>query len=299
MFLVRIATLALTHLRAIRPYDRNRILDEMTAQLREHSAAIRSTFVVMADLDLLFAKANFAGEFRCVIPKFGPAMRLIKARHPLLEDVLKKQRKQVVPVTLMLEGGQRTLLISGPNTGGKTVSLKTVGLLSLMAQSGLPVPCESAEFPVFTQVLADVGDKQSIEQSLSSFSSHISQIRDMIDALTPDSLVLMDELGRATDPEEGGALGLAVLDHFRRSGCFTLASTHLLAMKVYGGNTEGVVNASMGFDEQTLEPTYVLRIYIVFHIKCISTGLPLRPHYMLYGLAFQIHSLQTMTSSNH
>ena len=238
----------------------HRILREMTAQLREHSAAIRSTFLVMADLDLLFAKANFAGEFRCVIPKFGESMRLIKARHPLLEDVLKKQRKQVVPISLVLEGVRRTLLISGPNTGGKTVTLKTVGLLSLMAQSGLPVPCESAEFPVFSQVLADVGDKQSIEQSLSSFSSHISQVRDMIDAVTADSLVLMDELGRATDPEEGGALGLAVLDHFRRCGCFTLASTHLLAMKVYGGNTEGVVNASMGFDEETLEPTYVLRI---------------------------------------
>ena len=238
----------------------HRILREMTAQLREHAAEIRRTFVVMADLDLLFAKANFAGEFRCVIPKFGDAMRLIKARHPLLEDVLKKQRKQVVPITLELQGVRRTLLISGPNTGGKTVSLKTVGLLSLMAQSGLPVPCEEAEFPVFTQVLADVGDKQSIEQSLSSFSSHIAQVRDMIDAVTTDSLVLMDELGRATDPEEGGALGLAVLDHFRRCGCFTLASTHLLAMKVYGGNTEGVVNASMGFDEETLEPTYVLRV---------------------------------------
>ena len=112
----------------------------------------------------------------------------------------------------------------------------------------MPVPCMDAEFPLFTDVLADVGDNQSIEQSLSSFSSHIAQIREMIDSVSPDCLVLMDELGRATDPEEGGALGLAVLDHFRRQSCFTLASTHLLALKVYGGNTEGVVNASMGFD---------------------------------------------------
>ena len=238
----------------------HRILREMTGQLREHSTEIRSTFTVMAELELLFAKAQFASEFRCVIPKFGDRLSLIKSRHPLLEDVLRKQKKLVVPVTLTLSGASRTLLISGPNTGGKTVTLKTVGLLTLMAQSGLPVPCEEAEFPLFSEVLADVGDHQSIEQSLSSFSSHIAQVREMIDAVTPDSLVLMDELGRATDPEEGGALGLAVLDHFRRQGCFTLASTHLLALKVYGGNTEGVVNASMGFDEETLEPTYVLRV---------------------------------------
>ena len=238
----------------------HRILREMTAQLREHSTEIRSTFTVMAELELLFAKARFASDFRCVIPTFGSKLSIQKARHPLLEDVLRRQKKQVVPVTLTLSGVNRTLLISGPNTGGKTVTLKTVGLLTLMAQSGMPVPCDAAEFPLFHDVLADVGDNQSIEQSLSSFSSHILQVREMIDAVSPDCLVLMDELGRATDPEEGGALGLAVLDHFRRQGCFTLASTHLLALKVYGGNTEGVVNASMGFNEETLQPTYVLRV---------------------------------------
>ena len=238
----------------------HRILREMTSQLRQYSTEIRQTFTVMAELELLFAKARFAADFRCIIPKFGQQLVLNQARHPLLEDVLRKQKKQVVPITLTLAGVKRTLLISGPNTGGKTVTLKTVGLLTLMAQSGMPVPCMDAEFPLFTDVLADVGDNQSIEQSLSSFSSHIAQIREMIDSVSPDCLVLMDELGRATDPEEGGALGLAVLDHFRRQSCFTLASTHLLALKVYGGNTEGVVNASMGFDEETLEPTYVLRV---------------------------------------
>jgi DNA mismatch repair protein MutS2 len=182
------------------------------------------------------------------------------ARHPLLEDVLRRQQKQVVPIALELDEQRRTLLISGPNTGGKTVSMKTVGLLVLMAQAGLPVPAAEAEFPVFEQVLADIGDQQSIAESLSSFSAHIAHVREMLYDVTPQSLVLLDELGRATDPEEGGALGVSILDTFRSNGAFTLASTHLLALKMYGATTEGVVNASMGFDEQTLQPTYVLRL---------------------------------------
>jgi DNA mismatch repair protein MutS2 len=136
--------------------------------------------------------------------------------------------------------------------------LKTVGLLTLMAQSGLPVPAAIAEFPIFGQVLADIGDNQSIQESLSTFSAHISHIREMALDVTPDSLVLLDELGAATDPEEGGALGVAIVEHFRSAGAYTLASTHLLALKIYGANTKSVLNASMGFDEQTLEPTYVL-----------------------------------------
>jgi DNA mismatch repair protein MutS2 len=137
--------------------------------------------------------------------------------------------------------------------------MKTVGLLALMAQSGLPVPCSDAEFPIFENVLADIGDNQSIEQSLSSFSAHVERVKSMLESVTGDSLVLLDELGRATDPEEGGALGVALLDRFRATGAFTLASTHLLALKIYGANTRGVLNASMGFDDQTLQPTYVLR----------------------------------------
>ena len=164
-----------------------------------------------------------------------------------------------MPVSLELSRDQRTLLISGPNTGGKTVTLKTVGLLSLMAQSALPVPAAEAEFPVFEQVLADIGDYQSIQESLSTFSAHISHIREMALDVTPDSLVLLDELGAATDPEEGGALGVAIVDHFRAAGAFTLVSTHLLALKIYGASTDGVVNGSMGFDEETLEPTYLLQ----------------------------------------
>ena len=139
------------------------------------------------------------------------------------------------------------------------MTLKTVGLLVLMAQSGLPVPAAEAELPVFEQALADIGDKQSIEESLSTFSAHISRIREMALDVTPDSLVLLHELGAATDPEDGGALGVALVDHFRAAGAYTLVSTHLMALKVYGANTTAVLNASMGFDEATLQPTYQLR----------------------------------------
>ena len=165
-----------------------------------------------------------------------------------------------MPFTLTLDRDCRTLLISGPNTGGKTVTLKTVGLIALMAQAGLPVPCSSAALPVFEQVLADIGDNQSIEQNLSTFSAHVSRLREMALDVTPDSLVLLDEIGSATDPEEGGALGVALVEHFRAAGAFTLASTHLTALKIYGANTKTVLNASMGFDEQSLEPTYQLHV---------------------------------------
>jgi len=242
----------------------HRILLELSDRLRQYTGAIARTLVILAELEMLFAKASFALEFAGVVPRFSPAgarrLFLRDARHPLLEDVLRRQKKPVVPVSLVLEGDTRTLLISGPNSGGKTVTLKTVGLLALMAQAGLPVPCGEAEFPFFDQVLADMGDLQSIQESLSTFSAHISRIRDMASQVTLDSLVLLDELGRSTDPEEGGALGVAILEQFRASGAFTLGSTHLLALKVYGANTPGVLNGSMGFDDATLEPTYILRL---------------------------------------
>jgi|HubBroStandDraft_1064217.scaffolds.fasta_scaffold09942_3 DNA mismatch repair protein MutS2 len=236
----------------------HRILRELTARLRGYAESIRQTMATLGELDLLFAKARFAVDFDCAIPRFGARLMLRDARHPLLEDVLRRQRKPTVPISLELDERSKTLLISGPNTGGKTVTLKTVGLLTLMAQSGLPVPAAVAEFPIFGQVLADIGDNQSIQESLSTFSAHISHIREMALDVTPDSLVLLDELGAATDPEEGGALGVAIVEHFRAAGAYTLASTHLLALKIYGANTQSVLNASMGFDEQTLEPTYVL-----------------------------------------
>lgn len=253
----------LVRLREEEIHEIHRILAELTARLRVHAGAISAAVEALAALELVFAKAEFAGDFRCTVPRFAPelARRLAvrNARHPLLEDVLRRQGKPVVPLTLQLDETCRTLLISGPNTGGKTVSMKTIGLLALMAHSGLPVPADEAEFPLFEQVLADIGDSQSIAESLSSFSSHIVHIREMLLDVTPDSLVLLDELGSATDPEEGGALGVAILDTFRSTRAFTLASTHLLALKIYGANTEGVLNASMGFNEETFQPTYVLR----------------------------------------
>lgn len=236
----------------------HRILRELTDTLREHAPAIKSTIHAMAGLEFTFAKARFAKQFRCVAPTFSDRLHLDAARHPILEDVLRKEGKKVVPVSFSMDPIHRTLLITGPNTGGKTVTMKTAGLLSLMAQSGIPVPAEEAEFPVFTQVLADIGDNQSIAESLSSFSSHVRQLRLMLAAATPDSLVLLDELGRATDPEEGGALGVAVLEKFREYGSYTLASTHLMPLKVWGATTEGVVQASMGFNEAEFTPTYIL-----------------------------------------
>lgn len=237
-----------------------RILQELTARLRVYGEPIREAAAIMGALDLIFAKARFAIEFDCCIPKFSERLHLENARHPLLMDVLRKSKKHVVPFALTLDRECRTLLISGPNTGGKTVTLKTVGVIALMTQAGLPVPCSAAELPVFEQVLADIGDNQSIEQNLSTFSAHVSRLREMALDATPDSLVLLDEIGSATDPEEGGALGVALVDHFRAAGAFTLASTHLTALKIYGANTKTVLNASMGFDDHTLEPTYRLQV---------------------------------------
>jgi DNA mismatch repair protein MutS2 len=174
----------------------------------------------------------------------------------LLADLLAR----VVPVTVELDRARRVLLITGPNTGGKTVAMKTVGLCVLMAQCAIPIPCEVASLPIFESVLADIGDNQSVAESLSSFSAHAKRLGEILDRATPDTLVLLDELGRATDPEEGGALGVAVVDRLRRAGAWVLASTHLKALKVYGATVDGVVNASMGFDEDALRPTFQLRV---------------------------------------
>ena len=242
-----------------------RILADVTNTLREHADEIADTFEALADFDLIFAKAAFARDYNAVIPRFSPAdgirkLMLRDARHPMLETVLRKNRKPIVPISFELNETQRCLLISGPNTGGKTVTMKTAGLLALMAHAGLPVPAVEAEFPLLDDVLADIGDQQSIEESLSSFSGHLLHVKQMLEQVSAGSLVLLDELGRATDPEEGGALGVAMLDEFRKCGAFCLASTHLLPLKLYGARTAGVLNASMGFNQKTLQPTYQLRL---------------------------------------
>jgi DNA mismatch repair protein MutS2 len=242
----------------------DRILSEITNELRQHADEIFSTMDALADLDFIFAKASYASAHRAVIPRFSDntnrRLALQQARHPLLERVLRQQHRQTVPISLELDESHRVLLISGPNTGGKTVTIKTCGLLATMAHAGFPVPCAAAEFPWLHDVLADIGDTQSIAESLSTFSGHLLHIRGMLENATRQTLVLLDELGGSTDPDEGGALGVAILDRFRQSGAFCLTSTHLLPLKLYGAQTEGVVNASMGFDDATLQPTYQLSI---------------------------------------
>jgi DNA mismatch repair protein MutS2 len=257
----------------------HRILLEMTHRIGAQAEAILAAVDVLAELELQFAKARFAEDYNCVgvtlsgdsqvscgdsRPRLSGAsaasLLLHNARHPLLERNLKAKGASVVPVSVELEGERRQLIITGPNTGGKTVTLKTVGLLALMAQSGLPVPAERAELPVFDAVLADIGDYQSIEQNLSTFSAHVTNIDFISRTATAHSLVLLDELGSATDPEEGAALAVAIASHFGGIGCMTIVSTHHTSLKVYAANTPGVVNASVGFDEATLQPTYELKV---------------------------------------
>jgi DNA mismatch repair protein MutS2 len=238
-----------------------RILQEMTERLGEHSEAIATATNVMAEVELQIGKARFAVDYDCVRPELtDDFLELRQARHPLLERNLKAKGGKVVPLTLEMDSGHRQLIISGPNTGGKTVGLKTLGLLALMAQAGIPVPATSARLPVFDSVLADIGDYQSIEQNLSTFSAHVTNIDFISRTATPHSLVLLDELGSATDPEEGAALAVAIADHFRRSGALSIISTHHTSLKVYAANTVGVLNAAVGFDENTLQPTYELRV---------------------------------------
>ena len=243
----------------------HRILLEMTQRIGAQAAGILAAVDVLCELELQFAKAHFAEDYNCVGVQLsedsaGSRLLLHNARHPLLERNLKLKGIPVVPISIELEGERRQLIITGPNTGGKTVTLKTVGLLALMAQSGLPVPADRAELPVFDAVLADIGDYQSIEQNLSTFSAHVTNIDFISRTATAQSIVLLDELGSATDPEEGAALAVAIAGHFGGIGCLTVISTHHTSLKVYGANTPGVVNASVGFDEATLQPTYELKI---------------------------------------
>jgi DNA mismatch repair protein MutS2 len=245
----------------------HRILLEMTRRIGDRAEDIAAGVEILAELELQFAKARFAEEYDCVVPVLTDdrnSSRLIlwDARHPLLQRNLKSKGVEVVPTTLALEGERRELIITGPNTGGKTVALKTVGLLALMAQAGIPVPASRMEMPVFDAVLADIGDYQSIEHSLSTFSAHVTNIDFISRIATERSLVLLDELGSATDPEEGAALAVAIADHFLRAGCFTIISTHHTSLKVFGANSSGVVNAAVGFDEATLKPTYEFKIGI-------------------------------------
>ena len=239
-----------------------RILLSLTEDLRSQLPAIEMAVDVVSNLDFINAKAVFHQSFNCVIPGVGgDQLELVEARHPLLEENLRAAGGSVVPVTLSLDQNHNAMVISGANAGGKTVVLKTAGLLSLMALSGVSVPAAGASFPFYKVVLADIGDHQSIAANLSTFTSHVANISRMTALCESPALVLLDEVGTGTDPEEGSALGVAVVDYFRRvCNAQVMATTHYGGLKMYAGNQAGVVNASVEFDQKTLRPTYRLLV---------------------------------------
>src|SRR5438552_3090937 len=264
------------------------ILFALSEELRRELPAIELAAAAVAELDFISAKAAFAEKFTCVVPHVSEPgavatgsenqveqhdplatargsdtsaiLELIDARHPLLEETLRATSNAVIPVSFKLDDENTTMVISGANAGGKTVVLKTAGLLSLMALSGLPVPAKAARAPFYRSVLADIGDHQSIAANLSTFTSHVANIASMIEQCEMPALVLLDEVGTGTDPEEGSALGVAVVDHFKRHGAHVLATTHYSGLKMYASNEPGVLNASVEFDEKTLRPTYRLLV---------------------------------------
>src|SRR5213080_2398353 len=239
-----------------------RILRELTGQLQIIHRPLRAAAETIAELDGVFARARFAQDFDAAMPEFSATneLRLQGARHPGLEDKLRKENRSIVPMTLTLGGEERVLVISGPNTGGKTVVLKTTGIAALSAQSGIPVAAERAVLPLFDRVLVDIGDEQSIAADLSTFSAHMLNLKTMLQAATPNSLVLVDEMGTGTAPEEGAALAVALLDEFRAKNCIVLATTHHDRLKTYASTTPGVVNAAVEFDDVKLRPTYRLMV---------------------------------------
>ncbi|MEZ2347866.1 endonuclease MutS2 [Terriglobus sp. RCC_193] len=246
----------------------HRILVAMTQAVGEQAGSIARSTEVLAEMEAHFAYARFAQELDCVRPVFtdgkphgdDAALSLESARHPLLQLRMREERAKIVPLTLSLPGVAKQLIISGPNTGGKTVALKTVGLLALMAQAGLPVPASNARLPIFSGVYADIGDAQSIERNLSTFSAHISHVNEIAREADNRALVLLDELGSATDPEEGAALAVAISERFLTLGAWSIITTHLTSLKIYAAKHAGVANAAVGFDERTLAPTYELRM---------------------------------------
>jgi DNA mismatch repair protein MutS2 len=253
------------------------ILFALSEELRQELPAIEQAAGAITELDFISAKAVFAERFDCVVPEVAQTevckteasqtevcatntLEFVDARHPLLEEGLRASGAAVVPVSLKLDSEHSVMVISGANAGGKTVVLKTAGLLSLMALSGLPVPAKRASVPIYRSVLADIGDHQSLAANLSTFTSHVANIGKMIELRESPALVLLDEVGTGTDPEEGSALGVAVVDQFRLCGAHVLATTHYSGLKMYAANEPAVLNASVEFDEKTLRPTYRLLV---------------------------------------
>ena len=239
-----------------------RILGEFTRKLQERREDLAHTTDILGEIDWAFAKGEFSRKFDCCTPEIHSerSISLKEFRHPLLHAALERTDRHHTPLSLELTPPKTTIIISGPNAGGKTVALKGLGIAALMAQAGIPVPAGEARLPLFTRVLADIGDQQSIEANLSTFSAHVTNIEAMAKVAGPNDLVLLDEIGASTEPSEGAALAVAVLEHFRQLGAMTMVTTHHSRLKAYAAETPEAVNAAMEFDEVTLQPTYRLLV---------------------------------------
>jgi DNA mismatch repair protein MutS2 len=251
----------LTALSVMEKEEENRLLSELTARVGEHAEIIERNVEVLGEVDFGRAKASLSADLKCTAPAVSAreVLRLVKARHPLL--ILAKGDQKVVPLDLEMGDGFRTLVISGPNMGGKTVALKTVGLLSLMMACGLHVPAgDGTELPLFEDIYADIGDRQSIEEDLSTFAAHVQQLARIARAAAPGSLVLLDEIGAGTDPHEGGALARAMLGFLTEKRAFCVATTHLGTLKPFVAESPGMANACMEFDSEELSPKYALHV---------------------------------------
>ncbi|NWG13866.1 MAG: Smr/MutS family protein [Acidobacteria bacterium] len=261
----------LVRLREQEEFEIARILLSITNSLRANLDAVKAVASAIAEFDIAQAKGRFSIEFKCARPTLstGSDVFLADARHVLLELALRRSKADVVPISLELDDTHHVLVISGPNAGGKTVVLKTVGLAAVMTQMGLHVAAREARLPVFGQICADIGDQQSIAANLSTFTAHMRNVSEMARAVTPPALVLIDEVGTGTDPDEGSALAVAIVDHFRRTGAITIVTTHYNGLKIWASQAENVRNASVEFDERTLRPTYRL----ILGIAGASAGL--------------------------
>ncbi len=277
------------------------LTDELRAALPELERAARA----VGELDFVAAKAALSDHFRAVEPTIDDegALELEEARHPLLEENLRASGGEVVPVSFSLSPETPVMVISGANAGGKTVVLKTAGLLALMALSGLHVPARAARVPAYESVLADIGDRQSLAANLSTFTAHVANIRRMIEICAETgghALVLLDEAGTGTDPEEGSALGVAVVDYFRRRcGAHVIATTHYSGLKMYAANESGVLNASVEFDEETLEPTYRLLVGVAGSSSGLEIARRFRLPEEIVGAARERVAASTLESAEY
>lgn len=283
-------------LREVEQVEVTKVLFSLTEELRAERAALAEMAEAVGLVDFIAAKARLAIQHDAIEPNINDFGRMVlkNARHPLLEENLRTQNLKIVPISFELDADLRVMVISGPNAGGKTVVLKTAGLLSLMAQAGLHVPATDADLPIFHQVLADIGDHQSIAANLSTFTAHLENIRDISLTLAPPALILLDEVGTGTDPEEGSALGVAMVDYFRERGAHVMVTTHYSGLKIYATNTPGVVTASVEFDERTLKPTYRL----LTGIPGASSGIEIARRFGMPEAITERAAAQVRTSSH-